>query len=483
MANCKSVITLCDENFDSCGDLGVNMQEMLTTEVSAMTTVKEFDNALCTELIDVKSRKTLSGYPTLKALYERYKDSYQGLPQSSAFNYTKMDNFVSLVGDYWVDLIEQVVPSTTIWGSTIKYRNTVFDKEKFQYKQYTLFTCQNVDGIEYPSPTSGYSSNVEAIITDVAIPVFDGPICLTPSAETTVCMGVAVQQANYGSEFIGTVNIIGEGGQNPIGTTGDTIVIHECTLSITSVDFTDIPLGETNTGTATVNVTGAQGPLTYSWSNGQTTQTATGLAAGSYTVTVTDSITTGCTDTATVTISETPLAIGDCAHGGFVFWLDGKGGGLVAAMHDITGSTSVCEKWQYRGDWAYGPTTTSSAMGTGQANTNSIIADYPTPIQDYAAGLADAHVNYDASCGGTFTDWFLPSKDELETMRVNLDAVGDLENDFNFRVINGCDGVNYWSSTVASANWSWANTVTSFGGPFQLQSSTKVAAVRPIRKF
>ena len=43
-------------------------------------------------------------------------------------------------------------------------------------------------------------------------------------------------------------------------------------------------------GTATVNVTGGMGNLTYLWDDpaGQTTQTATGLAAGTYTVTVTD---------------------------------------------------------------------------------------------------------------------------------------------------------------------------------------------------
>ncbi|MEO8149717.1 MAG: gliding motility-associated C-terminal domain-containing protein [Bacteroidia bacterium] len=43
-------------------------------------------------------------------------------------------------------------------------------------------------------------------------------------------------------------------------------------------------------GTATANITlGGTPPYTFLWSNGQTTQTATGLAAGSYTVTVTPS--------------------------------------------------------------------------------------------------------------------------------------------------------------------------------------------------
>jgi len=70
-------------------------------------------------------------------------------------------------------------------------------------------------------------------------------------------------------------------------------------------------------------------------------------------------------------------------------------------------------------------------------------------------------------------------------MRVNLAAVGDLENDFNFHNIGGCDGVNYWTSTVVSSTWSWAVTMVAppWGGPFQLQNTTKQASVRPIRKF
>ncbi len=54
-------------------------------------------------------------------------------------------------------------------------------------------------------------------------------------------------------------------------------------------------------GTATVTVGGGTTPYTYAWSNFQTSATATGLCAGSYTVIVSD--VNGCTNTATVTIT------------------------------------------------------------------------------------------------------------------------------------------------------------------------------------
>jgi hypothetical protein len=55
-------------------------------------------------------------------------------------------------------------------------------------------------------------------------------------------------------------------------------------------------------GTATVNATGGTTPYAYEWPNSQTTATATGLAAGTYEVTVTDE--NDCTATVIATIVE-----------------------------------------------------------------------------------------------------------------------------------------------------------------------------------
>ena len=52
-------------------------------------------------------------------------------------------------------------------------------------------------------------------------------------------------------------------------------------------------------------VTGGTTPYTFQWSNGQATNPATNLIAGTYTVTVTDNL--FCTATASITITEPPL--------------------------------------------------------------------------------------------------------------------------------------------------------------------------------
>ena len=79
------------------------------------------------------------------------------------------------------------------------------------------------------------------------------------------------------------------------------------TVSITPSDNNGygVSCNGSTDGTATANPSGGTSPYSYSWSNGQTTKTATGLAAGFYTVTVTD--VNGCTANGSVTITQPPL--------------------------------------------------------------------------------------------------------------------------------------------------------------------------------
>ncbi len=63
-----------------------------------------------------------------------------------------------------------------------------------------------------------------------------------------------------------------------------------------------------NDGTASAAMTPPLGTVSYNWydAGGQTTQTATGLIAGTYHCVVTTSLSTGCTDTVEVIVSEIP---------------------------------------------------------------------------------------------------------------------------------------------------------------------------------
>ncbi|HBF88798.1 MAG TPA: hypothetical protein DDX39_09165, partial [Bacteroidales bacterium] len=76
---------------------------------------------------------------------------------------------------------------------------------------------------------------------------------------------------------------------------------------IISMSNSDVVCNGDDNGTATATAIGGIPPYTYLWSDGQTTQTAIGLVAGDYAVTITDSDIPATSASDSVTISE-PLA-------------------------------------------------------------------------------------------------------------------------------------------------------------------------------
>ncbi len=198
---------LQDGKSGCCGD-NIDFIALTTTPFSAITTLQDFQHFLSTELIDAKSRKTIIGYGTLKALYERYQNSSLYCSTlSSGFGYLSIEGFAKLVGDYWTDIVEQVVPATTIWGSAKIYSNTVFDQQKFKYKSYTsLFGGNPYSGISVSSPIMGEgicTSDADVISVSLDISGSSVGIGVGDGKYNKVC----ARQMNFGSEFIGSVRI------------------------------------------------------------------------------------------------------------------------------------------------------------------------------------------------------------------------------------------------------------------------------------
>jgi hypothetical protein len=128
-------------------DVCVNPLDYLDFTPSQITTKENFDSMVLSNLIDVKSRQTISDYPTLRLFYQLYLTANNcGEELSGKLTYNNLFEFMDKIGDYWLDLLEQVVPATTIWegcdNSGKIFRNTIFDQNKFNYKKYNLnFVC------------------------------------------------------------------------------------------------------------------------------------------------------------------------------------------------------------------------------------------------------------------------------------------------------------------------------------------------------
>jgi hypothetical protein len=92
-------------------------------------------------MINVRNRQFITdgktgGYPTLQSIYWKYLESNQtvNIPNDN-FTYQTMIDYVHGLGDYWIRLIEQMVPATTIWNTGVKYENSIFHRQKFVWRR------------------------------------------------------------------------------------------------------------------------------------------------------------------------------------------------------------------------------------------------------------------------------------------------------------------------------------------------------------
>lgn len=148
-----------------------------------------------------------------------------------------------------------------------------------------------------------------------------------------------------------------------------------------------------NTGTATATVTGSTTPYTYLWNpSSQTTQTATGLSAGTYTVIVTGA--NGCIDSNTVIITTTPLVTFSFPPVTNVDCFGNSTGS--ASVTILTGSSPYTYAWSPTGQ----TTSTASNLSEGSytvtvtdfygcSHTDSITITSPTLLSHSFSGLAN----------------------------------------------------------------------------------------------
>ncbi len=124
------------------------------------------------------------------------------------------------------------------------------------------------------------------------------------------------------------------------------------TAGISVVSIINVTCNGSNNGSATVSALGGTPNYSYKWSTNcgsQTNATATGLAAGTYTVTVTDA--NGCTATTSVTITKPSTLTASASCGANVSCNGGNNG---SASVSVSGGTT-----SYTYHWSNGATTSS----------------------------------------------------------------------------------------------------------------------------
>ncbi len=166
-------------------------------------------------------------------------------------------------------------------------------------------------------------------------------------------------------------------------------------------------------------------------------------------------------------------AIGDTGPGGGVVFytrVDGTGGLEVAPALWNGGSPDPGPiQWStITNAFANGVSALPTGIGTGSANTDAII------LQNSGAESA-AKLCRDYT-GGGFSDWFLPSRDELAQLWTALASTASTRTTYGF------NGDYYWSSSEGIASRAWHHWFSDFGG-HDAYDKISPSYVRPVRAF
>jgi len=157
-------------------------------------------------------------------------------------------------------------------------------------------------------------------------------------------------------------------------------------------------------------------------------------------------------------VSFASLGIGSTYQGGIIYYIEaGNQHGFIAAPSDQ--STSCAWGTATPATGAIG-----TAMGTGQSNTNTIVS--ALGAGSYAAKLCD-----DLVLNG-YSDWFLPSYDELMNLHYQKEVIGNFEYS------------KYWTSTEHSDTakaWAWYMGGETYNEFFN--GKTNLFYVRAVRHF
>lgn len=317
--------------------------------------------------------------------------------------------------------------------------------------------------ITVQTPTGALSINAntgELTVANAALFDFETNPIITATVSATGASNTATVTINLTNvnevdvqNFTATINENPANGQS-LGTvqaTGDGTL----TYSITA----QTPPGALSINSSTGNLTVANNALF----NFETNPTITA------TIAITNS---GTIKNLTATINLTNVnEVGEFKFGGVIFWVNAAGTeGLVCAITD----QSAGIQW-YNGQ-SLNTAALGKAIGTGQANTTAIIN--AQGMGSYAAKLCD-----DLTLNG-FSDWFLPSIDELKEMRINK-AIIDATSVANSGT--AIEATRYWSSTEYNESLHAAEAVsfTSSSATFLEFKSTshKVRAIRDWTDF
>ncbi len=344
-------------------------------------------------------------------------------------------------------------PYTYVWstGSTTSMLNNLSAGDY----TVTVTDAAGCTDVSTASVTSSNSPQANATSTDTSCGENNGTASVTATSGTgpyTYGWSNGGSSASISGLTPGSYTVTVTDAAGCIVTANTTIGSSIEALVTTSA--TDTTCGE-DTGSASATGTSGVAPFTYAWSNGSSNASVTGLAAGSYTVTVTDS--EGCTDSSTTTVgdSSSPNVTATATSTSC-----GENNGTVTAS-----TTSGTAPYTYV--WSNGSTT---------AMLNNLATS------DYTVTVTDA-----AGCTDVFSTTVTSSNSPQVTAASTATSCGENNGTASVTATSGIAPYTYaWSNGGTSAsitglsNGSYTVTVTDAAGCIATATTNVGASTSPI---
>ena len=154
----------------------------------------EFAQTFYNNLINVRNRWYINdgktgGYPALQSIFWKYLQSEETLNiPSNKFTYQKMIDFTLALGDYWIRLVEQFVPATTIWNTGQKMDNSAFHRQKFVWRRQRgcEFIPVNCIPCVFNGQPFGYDCIDQTITCNVSLNQYSGAEYISTAIEQSL---------------------------------------------------------------------------------------------------------------------------------------------------------------------------------------------------------------------------------------------------------------------------------------------------------
>lgn len=177
----------------------INKNELILNKIYRDLT----ENKLKTNFISVETFLTDRKYCFLSYIYEQYLNNFKYCSyDSKKLGYSDVFKIHNILGDDWVNVIEQFIPYTAIWNKSSRYyKNLIFHNQKFKYQNYILTLSEDED-VDY---NCTYVQNKECIDTDTFSYAYENVL---RNIDGSCLISTKIRPTNYSNSNYGAGRLV-----------------------------------------------------------------------------------------------------------------------------------------------------------------------------------------------------------------------------------------------------------------------------------